>query len=46
MRYLIRASRLVADHHVRADEDDGGYTDDDSRFGPYSYFAHAMAKVD
>lgn len=27
--------------------DTGGYTpDDDSGYGPYSYFAHAMAKDD
>jgi hypothetical protein len=28
-------------------DDDGGYTeDDDSGYGPHSYFAHAMAKDD
>jgi hypothetical protein len=29
------------------DYDDGGWTeDDDTGYGPYSYFAHAMAKDD
>jgi hypothetical protein len=42
-----RAELVLAIEDAAGDEDDGGGTgDDDSGYGPYSYFAQAMSKDD